>query len=124
MSEANAHRGENEIDLGAAGTFVLRPDFEAVAAIDAQLGGIIGVAKRAFETNGAGLTLKEMAVIVAEGMKGQARKEGRTAAAKVDKVGEMIFNAGLPNALGPCMAFLGNAISGGSEPDSADAGND
>ena len=41
MSEANAHRGEVEIDLGAAGKFALRPDFEAVAAIDAELGGII-----------------------------------------------------------------------------------
>jgi hypothetical protein len=124
MSEANAHRGEIEIDLGAAGKFALRPDFEAVAAIDAQLGGIIAVAKRTFETNGVGLTLNEMAVIVAEGMKGQARKEGRTAAAKVEKVAEMIFTAGITNAIGPCMVVLSNAVMGGATPDPADAGND
>ena len=123
MSEANAHRGEVEIDLGAAGTFVLRPDFEAVAAIDEQLGGVVAVAEKAFREP-ASLTIAQMAAIVSEGMKGQARKEGRTAAANPEKVARMLFDAGLPNAIGPCIAFLGNAITGGVQIEAGNAGND
>lgn len=121
MTAANPHRGEITIDLGQHGQFVLRPDFEAVAAVDAQLGGLLPLANRVFRDSAA-LTLDEMAVIVAEGMNGAARKEGRAAGMKVEKVKRMIFEAGMSDALLPCVLFVSNAIGGGNT-ETADAGN-
>lgn len=123
MSEANAHRGEIEIDLGAAGKFVLRPDFEAVAAIDEQVGGVVALAEKVFRQP-ASLTLHEAAVIVAECMKGQQRKAGGTVGANVEKVKRYIYEAGIVKVIEPCVALLGHAVTGGAAPDPAEAGND
>lgn len=122
MSEANPHRGEIDIDLGPAGVFPLRPDFEAVAAIDRAVGGIMALAMRLHQ-NSAAMTLDEMAIIVAECMKGHARKTGGTAAANVEKVKRMIFEAGMGDALAACVQVVGAAIGGGAAAEPGDGGN-
>jgi len=109
---ANAHRGEFPIRLEET-DYVMRADYEAVAAIDEQLGSILDVAQRAL-TQGS-ISLREMAVIVCEGLKAHGRKEGNplVSAYNPRRVGEMIFETGATNCLKPICQFLVAALNGG-----------
>ncbi len=111
---ANKHRGEIAVTLEGA-AYVLRPDFEAVAAIDEQLGGILNIAKRSFE--GQTLTLHEIAVIVCEGLRAHGRAGGLASlkAVKLEAVKRQVFASGVTTLLEPAMEFLRAALTGGVE---------
>ena len=116
MTAANAHRGEITIRLDA--DYVIRPDFEAAAAIDEQLGSIIDVARRALSEKS--LSYREASIIICEGMKAQGRaKDDKTMqAVNLRRVQQLVYEAGMLTVLGPCLGFLAAAVTGG-----ADAGN-
>ncbi len=111
---ANAHRGEIAVTL--AGTvFVLRPDFEAIEAIDDQLGSIVMLTRRAI-AQPASLSLAELAVIVAEGIKAHGRSvKDSNAHVSTDKIKRMIFEAGVPTVVGTVCQFLALAVTGGAK---------
>ena len=121
---ANGLRGEFPITLEGA-DYVLRADYEAVAAIDEQLGSIVDVAQR-FVTQGS-ISLREMAVIVCEGLKGHGRKVGYKPAEgyTAQKVGRMIFETGAADCIRPVGEFLIAALNGGvigsGKPEPAEA---
>ena len=120
---ANPHRGECAVML--AGTrYVLRPDFEAISAIDAELGGILALARRGMNDPGD-LTLHELAVIVAEGIKASGRA-ARTndAHVKTDKIKRLIFETGIPAVVPGVVRFLVASVTGGSKAEPGEAGND
>ena len=112
---ANPHRGEVVVKLDA--DYVLRPDFEAVAAIDEQLGSIIDVTRRALADNS--LSFREMSVIILEGMKAQGRATGdeQLVGAKLKRVQHLVFEAGILSVIGPVIQFLTNAVIGGAKPE-------
>ncbi len=113
---ANEHRGEVAIDLNGH-RFVLLPTFEAVAAIESQIGPVMALARRGMG-NPSSLELRELAVVITEGMRawGKLHKDTGSANAGVDKVQRMIFDAGIPTAVMPVMRFLEQAITGGAKP--------
>jgi hypothetical protein len=111
---ANPHRGEIAVTLGGA-EFVLRPDFEAVAAIDSQLGSVMMLTRRAI-AQPASLSLAEMAVVVTEGIKAHGRATGGVNAhAGLDTVKRMIFDAGIPSVMEAVLQFLAAAVTGGAK---------
>ncbi len=111
----NRHRGEFPITLSGT-DYVLRADYEAVAAIDEQLGSVVDVARRAIQDGS--LSLREMAVIVCEGIKAGERKKGNPHADSYTarKVSELIFDTGLTDCLKPVLQFLVSALGGGVTP--------
>jgi len=116
---ANPHRGEFQISLDR--DYVLRADYEAVAAIDEQLGSIVDVARRAIQEGS--LSLKEMGVIVCEGIKAGERKRGNPHADSYTarKCQELIFDKGITECLKPVLQFLVGALGGGVQPGNAAA---
>ena len=113
---ANPHRGEIAIRLDA--DYVIRPDFEAAAAIDEQLGSIIDVARRALSEKS--ISYREASIIICEGMKAQGRAtdDKTMQAVNLRRVQQLVYEAGMLTVLGPCLGFLAAAVTGG-----ADAGN-
>jgi hypothetical protein len=111
----NGHRGEFPITL-VGEDFVLRADYEAVAAIDEQLGSIVDVTNRVVSQ--ASISLREMSVIVCEGMKAHGRKVGYKPAEgyTARKVGEMIYQTGAASCIGPVAQFLLASLNGGTIP--------
>jgi hypothetical protein len=110
--KANGHRGEIAVTLEGT-VFVMRPDFEAVAAIDAELGSIVQITRRAV-ADPASLSLGEIAVIVAEGIKAHGRAaKNSNAHVGTQKIKRMIFDAGIPTVVPAVCAFLGAAVTGG-----------
>ena len=120
MSEANKHRGECVVELEGA-EYVLRPDFEAVAAIDDQCGSIIELAKRALSTQA--LSFREVSIVIAEGIKAQGRKTDNIGlkGTKLDRVQKMVFDAGMVAVLPAVVSFLAAAVTGGMKPDAGEA---
>lgn len=118
---ANPHRGEIAVMLDAR--YVLRPTFEAVAAIESSLGSVMDLARRVAREPYT-MTRRELAVIVTEGMRawGQANNDTNTKLARVEKVERLIFAAGMPSVLEPVGLFLMAAITGGAN-DEGEAGN-
>ena len=113
---ANPHRGEIAVTLDGR-EFVLRPDFEAAAAIDTALGSVVEVARRGV-ADPAALSLQELSVILTEGIKASGRAaKSDDAHVGVQKVKRLIFEAGVPSVIGPVMQFLALAITGGAKPD-------
>jgi hypothetical protein len=111
---ANPHRGEIAVTLGGV-KFVLRPDFEAVAAIDTQLGSVMLLTRRAI-AQPASLSLAELAVVVTEGIKAHGRATGGVNAhAGLETVKRMIFDAGIPTVMEPVCRFLAAAVTGGAK---------
>jgi hypothetical protein len=112
---ANPHRGEVTVKLDA--DYVLRPDFEAVAAIDEQLGSIIDVTRRALAENS--LSFREVSVIILEGMKahGRAANDPTARAFTLKRVQHLVFEAGILSVIGPVIQFLSNALIGGAKPE-------
>jgi hypothetical protein len=116
---ANRHRGEFPLTLDR--DYVLRADYEAVAAIDEQLGSIVDVARRAIQEGS--LSLKEMGVIVCEGAKAAERKAGNPHADSYTarKFQELIFERGVTECLRPVLQFLVAALGGGVQAGNAAA---
>lgn len=115
---ANAHRGEIAIRLDA--DYVLRPDFEAVAAIDEQLGSVLDAAR---DAAGGKISYRVAAVVICEGLKASGRASGDRAlqAVNLRRVQELIFDVGLLTVLEPVSRFLVAAVMGGVEPGEAEA---
>jgi K+/H+ antiporter YhaU regulatory subunit KhtT len=117
---ANRHRGEIAVTLRQQGSdapteFVMRPDFEAVAAIDDQLGSIIALTRRAI-AEPASLSLAELAVVVAEGIKAHGRSVGDSNAhVRTEKIKRMIFDSGVPTVVPAVLQFLTAAVTGGAK---------
>jgi hypothetical protein len=111
---ANPYRGEISVTLDGA-EFVLRPDFDAILAIDEALGGITALARRGL-ADLTSMTLSELAVVITEGIKAHGRSTGSSNAhAGVDNVKRMIFKAGIPTVLPAVGKFLAAAVTGGVE---------
>ena len=112
---ANPHRGEISVTL-AGQPFVLRPDFDAIMAIDEALNGIVALTRRAVQ-DPAALTITELAVVITEGIKAQGRSTGSVNAhTGTDAVKRMIVTAGIPTVLAGVTQFLAAAVTGGAEP--------
>ena len=104
---ANKHRGEVEIELGGK-TYAMRPTFQSLCEIEAGTGlGIVALVKR---WGGSNFGISDAAVIVTAGMKASG-EEG----ASLQKVGEMIFDAGLANVAAAVSEFLQTALGGPSQ---------
>lgn len=113
MAVPNGVRGEFPITLEGA-EYVLRPDYEAVAAIDEQLGSIVDVARR-LNAEGS-ISLREISVIICEGLKAHGRKTGYEPAKlyTARRVGEMVYATGVHRTLAPVAQFVLAALNGGS----------
>jgi hypothetical protein len=115
---ANPHRGEISVKLDGA-DHVLRPDFDAILAIDEGLGGITALTRRAI-ADVSSLTLQELAVVITEGIKAHGRSTGSASAhSGVDTVKRMIVKNGIPTVLPAVAAFLAAAVTGGVEAGNA-----
>ncbi len=112
----NPHRGEVAIELEGR-RFVMLPTFEAVAAIEAEIGSVMALTKRGI-ANPSSLTLHELGVVVTEGIRawGRDHKDAGCANSGLPKIQRMIFNAGTPMAVLPVILFLQQAITGGAQP--------
>lgn len=109
---ANPHRGEIEVDLEGV-AHVLRPTYEALAAIESGTGkGLIalGIAAEAGE-----LSLRDAALIVTECVKahGKATGDRTTAGYNVRRVGECIMATGLLLVIKRIEILLMLAVTGG-----------
>jgi len=109
---ANSLKGEVEIRLGGE-RFVMRPSFAAIMAIEAELGGVVPLARRAAKGD---FGLKDLTVIVQEGLVARGTRLDR------NEVGAMILTEGLANVAGPVRDFLTAVLSGG--PSEAARGHD
>ncbi len=104
MSErANSLKGEVEITLSGE-RYVMRPSFAAIMAIEAELGGVVPLARRAAKGD---FGLKDLTVIVREGLGAYGTRLER------NEVGAMILAEGLANVAGPVRDFLTTVLSGG-----------
>ena len=97
--------------------YVLRPSFEAIASIERKLG------RSLYELSGQALrgvlTIDDMAVVVSEMMRAYAKAHPETEeittyrSVKVERVAEMIFEAGSPNITARIAVVLVGAVTGG-----------
>jgi len=101
----NPARGEFLVTLEGH-DYVLRADYDAIAAIDEQLGSIVDVTRR-LSSDGS-ISLREISVVLCEAMKAQGRKTGYAPARQYTarRVGEMVYNTGLHSVLMPVAKFL------------------
>lgn len=94
--------------------YLLRPSYEAILAIERELGPLFGLAHRA--TLGQ-LTAEEQAVCVAELMKAHGRADKEASAdyrdPKPKRIGELIYEAGLPRICARLGVLLAGALNGG-----------
>ena len=117
---ANPERGEVEITLDGK-TYPMRPSFEAMQRIEHQTGRQL--MRMVMDFRDHGLSLTECSVIVAEGIKaaGRDRDDKLMQSVKTDKIGEMIYENGIMEAVPACMEFLMNALNGGKAPKKKEA---
>jgi len=116
MTVANSKRGEVAIKLGGEDK-VLRPSFEAMCAIEEQLGSILTLAMRAAQ-RGNPLDSRELSIIITEGMRAFGKAEGtpdKDTSAR--KVRELMYADGVASFAAPVIVFLGNMIKGGAADD-------
>lgn len=118
MNEPNT-RGEVTINLDA--TYVMRPSYEAIEAIEAATGrGVVALVNLAAQGE---LSLKNAAIIVTECIRawgkqqaanGSDQPEARSASgARPDKVAKLIHEHGLVQATERCAIVLTAAATGG-----------
>jgi len=105
---ANSLKGEVEIRLGGE-RYVLRPSFTAIMAIEAELGGVVPLARRAAKGD---FGLRDLTVIVREGLNAHALAAGGKQL-DADRVGAMILTEGVAHVAGPVRDFLTAVLSGG-----------
>jgi hypothetical protein len=103
----NQHRGEVSVTLRGK-TYTMRPTFQALAEMERQTGiGTIDLANRFIQKR---YGIFEMAAVITAGLKGAGEP------AVIEKVGNMVFEAGAVNLAAPCIEFLTNALTGGEKP--------
>ena len=103
---ANQQRGEVELKLGDQ-TYIMRPTFEALCAIEARLGvGLLEIAERMAERR---IGLGDATVIIFETAKAGGHK------AKEAEIGEGILEVGLFAVVPPIIELLDRALTGPSE---------
>jgi len=112
MTEANETRGEIAIDLGGR-EYVLRPTYQAIAAIEAKTGkGLLALARDAAE-----LGVGDAAIIATECIKAYGKHVGDDMMARYspDKIGEMMIESegGIAACLGRLSVLLMAAATGG-----------
>lgn len=118
MTDTNT-RGEVTIDLDA--TYVMRPSYEAIEAIETNTGrGIVALVNLAAQGE---MTLKQAAIVVTECIRawgaqqmlaGHDTPEARSAQhAKPDRVAKLIHDNGLVRATERCAIVLMAAATGG-----------
>lgn len=100
---ANPLKGEVEITFGTA-RHVMRPSFAAIMAIEAELGGVVPLARRAARGD---FGLRDLTVIVRAGL--NAARGPRFDEAEV---GAMILTEGMAHVAGPVRDFLTAVLSG------------
>jgi hypothetical protein len=110
---ANPHRGEVAVTL-AGTTYVLRPTFAAIAAIETATGaGVYALAERLHamlrSEPGPGIGAKDVAAILAAGMAGADRPTSG------EEAGRIAVAAGLVPAAAAAFAFLVAALTGPDE---------
>lgn len=107
-------RGRMLAPLGGA-EYVLRPSFEALEAIERQLGRSLH--QLAFQGLQGGLSLTDLAVIVAECMRAHGRAEPDAGPsyreAKAEKLARLIMEAGQTHITARIAVLLTEAITGG-----------
>ncbi|HWT12300.1 MAG TPA: hypothetical protein VN231_06075 [Allosphingosinicella sp.] len=114
-TDVNA-RGELTIDLGDGGELGLRPDHEAIVAIEAQLRPL---RRLVVDANDMALTLVEQAVITTELMRGYGRAhpdDPRIATyreAQPKRIGELIHEVGSLKVCPRLLVVLAGALTGG-----------
>ena len=100
--KANPLRGEVEIML-AGKPRVMRPTFAAIMEIEAALGGVVPLARRAAKGE---FGLRDLAVVIHAGLKGAGGED------TLDEVGEAVLAAGVAHVTAPVRDFLTNVLSG------------
>ena len=105
MSEAVEGR-DVEIELGGK-TFVMRPSFKAVCEIEQVTG--VGIAALAARLLNGEEKVSEIAAVITAGL----REAGEPAT--FEKVGEMVFEAGIEKVLRPVIQFLTALMGDGEE---------
>lgn len=105
----NAERGEHELVL-AGTTFRMRPSFTALVAIEKKTG------KTGLELvrlgNAGGIPALMLGTIAAELIRAGAQDE-MTRAVDAERLGEMIFEDGIPQATARLTLALADAVTGG-----------
>ena len=109
--KANSQRGEHELVLGGK-SYVLRPSHAAMVAIEEETGkATLGLVRlgRAGE-----LSLAQLGTIAAELIRAGADEgDSMTRSVSAEKIGEMIFESGLPVAQTTLTMCLLDAATGG-----------
>jgi hypothetical protein len=109
--KANPERGEHEVRLGGV-TYVLRPSYAAIRAIENKTGSSI-CQLAAYAQTGA-LHLDDCAISVAELIRAGAKPDDViTANVSDERIGELIYEAALPGVAAVLTICLIDAASGG-----------
>ncbi|MCH4894008.1 hypothetical protein GO308_12870 [Sphingomonas sp. SFZ2018-12] len=113
--QANEIRGEVEVTLDGQ-SFVLRPSWEAILAIEKQTGR--SVAQLAFAAEAHELTIETLAIIVTECIRAWGKSIERISVQGVqpDRIGELIFSEGLLKVIPRVAIVLLRAVTGGVLP--------
>ena len=119
MSEAAANetRGEVDIEFEGQGRFVLRPSYEAMQKAEKETGKTAVELYRA--AAGGALSNRDAAIVTAEFIRawGKASDNAVARGVSTERIGELIYEAGLMNVLGRLAIVLGWAIVGGCKAD-------
>lgn len=110
-------RGQLTIPLDGQ-EYLLRPSYEAIIAIERQLGPLYNLATAAARGD---LTLDQMGVCVAELMKAQGRADAEASAdyrdPKPEKLAKLIYAEGAPKICARLAVLFTAAVTGGYTPE-------
>lgn len=108
---ANPARGEHSLDLGGK-SYRLRPSYEATCAIEQKTGKSLVELVRA--GNLGALALETLAVIATEYIRaGAAEDDKMTRAVNAARIGELIFEEGVPGIIGALTLVMVDTLTGG-----------
>lgn len=118
----NPDRGEVGLTLGGR-VFPMLPTFAAANAIESRLGAVSTIVARLLRGQDMP-KFEELAIIATEGIKaaGRDRSDPMLTGVSAEKIGEMIYEEGIDEALVITFGqFLGNMVSGGTNRKKAQA---
>lgn len=119
----NADRGEVGLVLDGR-TYPMLPTFAAANAIESQLGAVSSLVARVLRGAEHLPTWNELAIVATECIKaaGRDRNDPMLAGVNVQKIGEMLYEEGLDEALQDTFGrILANMVSGGTNRKKAQA---
>lgn len=108
MHPANPHRGEVSVPL-KAGAVILRPTWDCISAIEGGCG--LGLYNLARKLAGGHISLIDLSVIISAGATAAGRKMSGAEAM------ELVMATGIMPIYPAVLAFVTNAVTGGSEPE-------